>query len=105
MDMMSAAFLSIAITTISVTTLMAGLDAIARAKLARRVPSKRKRGEFRRQATPRVVGFPQAARRVPPQFLPALQRARMMRGRMAYLAVTAPQRRRLREHFAVRSSP
>lgn len=84
MDMMTAAFVSIAITTLSVSVLTAAIGAVARARLKRRASRKRARPVFRRQAT-RVVGTRCSARRVHPQYLPILQRARIVRGRTAYL--------------------
>ncbi len=91
MDMMTAAFLSIAITTVSVTVVMAGLDAVAHWKFRRRVLPKRARPEFRRQAT-RVVGISAVSQRS----LPALLRARILRARRAYRGMTVLRRREMR---------
>ena len=87
---MTAAFLSIAITTVSVTVIMAGLDAVAHWKFRRRVMPKRDRPEFRRQAT-RVVGISAASRRS----LPALLRARILRARSVYRGITVLRRREM----------
>jgi hypothetical protein len=98
MDMMTAAFVSIVITTLSVSVLTAAVGAVARARLALRKSRKRPRREFRRQATP-LAGMPLAARRVHPQYLPVLQRARILRGRAAYARVRTARRHRMREHL------
>jgi hypothetical protein len=97
MDMMTAAFLSIAIVTISVTTIMAVIGSVARKKLGSPTARARKRPEFRQQAT-RITGIPHSARRVHPQYLPALARARILRGRATYPGMTTRRRRDLREH-------
>jgi hypothetical protein len=92
MDMMTAAFLSIAITTVSVTVVMAGLDAVAHWKFRRRVTPKRARPELRRQAT-RVVGISASSPLIQPWSLPARVRARILRARSAYRGITAFRRR------------
>jgi hypothetical protein len=94
MDMMTAAFLSIAIVTISVTTIMAVIGSVARKKLGSPTARARKRPEFRQQAT-RITGIPHSARRVHPQYLPALARARLLRAQTPYLAITTPRRRQI----------
>jgi hypothetical protein len=97
MDMMTAAFLSIAITTLSVTTITAAVSACARARLGSlttRSIRARTRPEFRRQAT-RVARTPHSARLIRPQYLPALARARLLRAQTPYLAITTPRRRQI----------
>ena len=91
---MTAAFLSIAITTVSVTVIMAGLDAVAHWKFRRRVMPKRARPEFRRQAT-RVVGISAAAPRIQPWSLSAQVRARILRARSVYRGITVLRRREM----------
>ena len=103
MDMMTAAFVSIAITTMSVSVLTTAVGAVARARLKRRTSRKRIRPEFRRQAT-RAVGIPCSARRVHPQYLRVLQRARIVRGRAQRLTMTTSRRRYFRPAPAVRSN-
>src|SRR5579864_3017427 len=95
MDMMTAAFLSIAITTVSVTVIMAALDMVAHLKFRRRVAPKRGRPEFRRQAT-WVVGHSPSPAQIPPQSLAALVRARILRARRAYRGMTVLRRREIR---------
>ena len=95
MDLMTAAFLSIAITTLAVTLLTAAAGVVARAKSRRQTGRKRPRPEFRGQAT-RVVGVPHSAKRAHPQRLPATSRTRTARGRTTYVVVAATQRRGMR---------
>ena len=101
MDMMTAAFVSIAITTLSVSVLTAAVGAVARARLKRRMSRKRPRREFRRQAT-QAVGISYAARRVHPQYLPVLQRARILRGRAQRIETVTSRRRHFKLPSAVR---
>ena len=103
MDMMTAAFVSIAITTMSVSVITTAVGAVARAGWGRRKSRKRGRAEYRRQAT-RVVGVHCSARRVHPQYLPVLQRARILRGRAQRLVVGTARRRRFRMAPAVTNS-
>ena len=104
MDMMTAAFLSIVITTLSVSVLMAALDAVARWKFRRRASRKHIRPELRRQAT-RIAGLPHSSRRIQPQYLPELARAQIFRARTAYLGITAPRRRPIGRPSLPESAP
>lgn len=94
MDMMTAGFLSIALITISVTTIMAAISEEARARLSSPTPRARPRPEPRRQATP-VARIPHSARRIGPQYRAALARARIIRAQTAYLAITTARRRQV----------
>jgi hypothetical protein len=98
MDMMTAAFLSIAIVTVSVTIIMAAVGAVARRKLATApaTPARTPR-HFRQQAT-RVAGMPLSARRLHAQHLPTLQRARILRARTTCPEFTRSRRREWRQH-------
>lgn len=96
---MTAAFLSIAITTLSVTTISAAIGTVARARLrfgssTTRSTQARTSRQFRRQATP-VYRIPHSARRIGPQYRGALARARIVRAQTAYLAITTARRRQI----------
>jgi hypothetical protein len=92
MDLMTAAFLCMAITTVGVTLLMAVRGVVARAKSRHGTSRKHPRPEFREQAT-RVAGVPHSGRRIRPQQRPAAARARTFRGRTTYVVVATTQRR------------
>lgn len=104
MDMMTSAFLSIAITTLSVTVITSGIEAVARWKFRRPVARKRTRPEFRRQAT-RIAEIPGSSRRIQAQYLPELARARILRARTAYLGITTSRRRQVGRAALPESAP
>ena len=104
MDMMTAAFISIAITTLSVTVITTAIEAAARWKFRRPAAQKRTRPEFRRQAT-RITGIAGSSRRIQTQYLPELARARILRARMAYLGITTPRRRQIGRASLPESAP
>jgi len=101
MDMMTAAFLSIVITTLSVTVLTAALGAVARMRVRRRITRKRVRPQHRRQAT-RVAGILYSDRRIHPEYLPGLARARILRAQAQRMALARSRRRHPRQASAAR---
>jgi hypothetical protein len=101
MDMMTAGFVSIAITTVSVSVLVEVIGAVARLRLRRRTALPRARPQHRRHA-PRVAGILYSGRRIHPEYLPALVRARIFRAQVHRVAVAMARRRRFGVGRAVR---
>jgi hypothetical protein len=93
MDMMTAAFVTIVVTTVSVSVLMEVIGAVARWRLRRRTALARARPQHRGRER-RVSGILYSGRRIHPEYLPALVRARIFRAQVHRVAVAMARRRR-----------